>query len=181
MISESRGRPNDPTLGATRHAMAVDWLEDDNHVMILAAEMLGLLWTTKSLNTKLVQLAQNYHVARLRQAFDAENPTEHSQRIANHHNDKKFTKGMRITLAKLKIEPDSTTAAVALTANSQAMHDTTKLLPGIIGAACALCPATAMVSPRGLRGVVDHIRLCHGPYFWGGKAGSLEHLFHNLG
>jgi hypothetical protein len=169
---DHKGYPVDPTLGATRHAVAVDWLEDDNRVMVLAADMLGLLWTTKSLNTKLVQLAQNYHVARLREAFDAKNPTKHSQRIADHHSEKKFKKGMRITLAKLQIEPDETTAAVALTATSKAMHDARELLPGIIGAACSLCPATAQVSPRGLRAVVDHIRLVSIPPISGPGAKS---------
>ena len=113
--------------------------------------------------TKLIEAAEEWHVQRLRadlQDYEkimtralAEPPKNRANRL-------------RVILEKLHLLTGDINYKIGLNAGGEALAK--RVLPGLIEKACIACPHSWLLSPRGIEGVVKHMREVHPGMFWKG-------------
>lgn len=72
-----------------------------------------------------------------------------------------------VILEKLHLVDADITCGISLTPDGE--ETAKRLLPKIIQASCVACPQTNMLAPRGIDGVVSHVRERHPDMFWDRK------------
>jgi hypothetical protein len=140
-------------------------------------------------NSKLVELASEYHVGRLRKTFTVDAIKEAAQKISVSASQAgirrpspafQYTGRFAAILAKLYIESDDTTEGVELSRAGK-FHAIQKL-PQILECACLSCPGTGYTTRQGIYGVVDHVLRHHPTLFWGDRSsGGKEEFFKIIG
>jgi hypothetical protein len=181
--------PHDPTVNIRTCREAATLIEDRSALENFARTMLHQLMLTPSKFGKLVQIAVEYHVARLRSTLTVEGVKQAVEKISNNPMQNspyrasaqvQYTSRFAGILAKLHLEPDDVTKPIK--ANDAFRHDALKTLPRILESACISCPATGYLARHGIEGVVKHVQQAHERLFWGcPQTGSQEDFFKIIG
>ncbi|ETN37553.1 uncharacterized protein HMPREF1541_07175 [Cyphellophora europaea CBS 101466] len=177
--------PRDQTLTIESSAAAKRFAQDATSIESAARAMLQELVSSPNSMTRLVEIATQYHTARLLPTFHPEGLKNGVRSIVSKKRFESpfvYSRRLKVIFAKLHTHPDPRTQAVALVPKGGGKERVLKLLPRIVEGACLVCPYSGTLAPRGLAGVIEHVRVLHPDLFWGRKhIGSQEARFYIIG
>ena len=135
-------------------------MQSPTQIMVVARRMVTDLIQAKDQVTTLVEAAHEWHVGRLSASLSFE------QLLSPGGAGNRATR-FKVILEKLHLVPAEVTWGLLLTPAGS--DKAKKTLPRLIESSCIACPKTQMLAPRGIDGIVGHVRQNHPNMFWSGK------------
>jgi plasmid stabilization system protein ParE len=153
---------DDPVNGIWHiHEMSV-CMHDQVRISQMAHKMVRDLLSQKNKITTLCKAAHEYHVDRLRTSLQADTFLENL--VTQYPRPDQAPQRLRVILSKLHLIKDQANHRIGLTPRGKAMA--AAVLPKLLESACIVCPETQLLAPRGIDGVLVHMRRAHPDKFW---------------